>query len=124
MQPAPEQGFRRGRVKVITHSDHEDIREVVLGEGAEAWLAFARDTQFTLANSQFISIGEAVYRSETVDRIEPIEEGTGAVDEALQACMGILVVIRDAQVTGEQHVRYLCAQMLQTLETRGFVPDE
>lgn len=115
-----ESGLRRGRVKVVDSSGHEDVREVVFGDGPDAWAFWARETRFALDNTAFITIGDAVYRSGTIDRIEPIESAQSGEGEALRACMGVLQVIRDAQVAGEQHVRFLCAQMLQTLEQRGY----
>jgi hypothetical protein len=92
---------------------------VVLGESSEAWATWAHAMRFALQSTQFVDIGDTIYRCETVDRIEPIQDGLSAQDEALQACMGVLSVIRDGGVHGDQ-VRYLCQQVLQTLESRGF----
>jgi hypothetical protein len=118
---APETGLRRGQVRVSDHNGREDVREVLLGEAVDAWNAWAHQTRFALQNTQFIDIGDTIYRCETIDRIEPITTGQSASDEALQACMGILVVIRDGVLEGDAQVRYMCQRLLATLEERGFV---
>ena len=117
---APTTELRRGRVRVIS-GGHEDIREIVLGDDPDGWASWAQGTRFALDNTRFIDIGGAVYRSETIDRIEPVEDASTDVDQALQACMGVLQVIRDGGLHTEREVRSLCAQMLQTLEQRGFL---
>jgi len=116
---APRTELRRGRVRVIS-GGHEDIREIVLGDDPDGWAGWAQGTRFALDNTRFIDIGGAVYRSETIDRIEPIEDANSDIGLALQACMGVLQVIRDGKLQTEHDVRSLCAQMLQTLEERGF----
>jgi len=71
---APEAGFRMGRVRISDHSGHEDVRTVTLGDGPNAWALWAHQTRFALDNTQFIDLGDAVYRSATIDRIEPLNE--------------------------------------------------
>lgn len=115
---APELGLRRGQVRVHLADGSDDIREVALGEGADGWSLWAREMRFALDNTNFISLGDAVYRCETINRVEPTEAAESATDGALQAALAALTAIRDQ---GVDDARGLAAIMLQTLEQRGFV---
>ena len=119
---APEAQVLRHRVRVVSDG-HEDIRHVLIGEGRDGWLLWAQQTRFDLDNTRFITVGDAVYRTDTIDRIEPVHdtETIEPSDQALQAALGALTVIRDAVVTDPLEVRGLCAQLLQALEQRGIV---
>jgi hypothetical protein len=116
---APEAGVRLGRVRVRDHAGHEEIRTVEVGEGADAWPLFARELRFALDNTRFVSIGDGVYRSETIDRIEPVtEDAPEPIDQALQACLAALKLISE-ECEDAAEMRELAHAALVAVELHG-----
>lgn len=112
---APETELRRGRVRVVC-GDHVDVRTVTVADGRDAWAGWARETGFALQNVTFVDIGEAVYRSASIDRIEPIDaDNADPIDEALQAALAVLTLIRD----GLAEPRQIAAELLTSFENKG-----
>lgn len=118
---APELDVHHGRVRVRLSGGQEDVRTVIVGEGPNGWQLWTQAIRFSLENTRFLDIGDAVYRSETIERVEPVtEDAPEPLAQALQACLAALTIIRDGQVGTPDDVRGLCADLLQTLERNGF----
>lgn len=118
---APEAQLVRGRVIVRKSDGTSEPREVLVGSGPGAWDFWARELRFSLENTKFVEIGGTIYRSETIDTVDPIRQPSDdPASAAVQVALGALTVIRDDTLGGYDHARQMAAEVISGLEEAGY----